>query len=38
MSFFLKGCEVFALRTWLGAGVNSAKFQEVLILDRVLMG
>lgn len=38
MSFFLKGCEVFALRTRLGAGVNSAKFQEVLILDGVFMG
>lgn len=37
MSFFLKGCEVFALRTRLGAGVNSAKFQEVLILDGVFM-
>lgn len=38
MSFFLKGCEVFALRTRLGAGVNSAKFQEILILDGVFMG
>lgn len=37
MSFFLKGCKVLALRTWLRAGINSAKFQEVLVLDGVFM-
>jgi hypothetical protein len=38
MSFLLEGCKVLALRTWLGTGINTAKFQEVLILDGVFMG
>lgn len=29
--------KVFALRAWLGAGVNTAEFQEVFILDDVFM-
>lgn len=37
MSFFLEGCKVLALRTWLGAGINTAKFQEVLVFDGVFM-
>lgn len=31
-------CKVLALRAWLGAGVNAAEFQEVFILDDVVMG
>lgn len=37
MSFFLEGCKVLALRTGLGAGINTAKFQEVLVFDGVFM-
>lgn len=37
MSFFLEGCKVLALRTWLGARINTAKFQEVFIFDGVFM-
>lgn len=37
MSFFLEGCKVLALRTWFGARINTAKFQEVLIFDGVFM-
>lgn len=37
MSLFLKGCKVLALRTGLGAGINTAKFQEVLVFDGVFM-
>lgn len=33
-----EGCKVLALRAWLGAGVNAAEFQEILILDDVIMG
>lgn len=33
-----EGCKVLALRAWLGAGVNAAEFQEIFILDDVLMG
>lgn len=33
-----EGCKVLALRAWLGAGVNAAEFQEVFILDDVVMG
>lgn len=33
-----EGCKVLALRAWLGAGVNAAEFQEVFILDDVIMG
>ena len=37
MSFFLEGCKVLALRTRLGAGIDTAKFQEVLIFDGIFM-
>lgn len=37
MSFFLEGCKVLALRAWLGAGINTAKFQEVFIFYGVFM-
>lgn len=33
-----EGCKVLALRAWLGAGVNAAEFQEIFILDDVVMG
>lgn len=33
-----EGCKVLALRAWLGAGVNAAEFQEIFILDDVLVG
>jgi len=33
-----EGCKVLALRAWLRAGVDAAEFQEIFILDNVLMG
>lgn len=33
-----EGCKVLALRAWLGAGVNAAEFQEIFILDDVVVG
>lgn len=33
-----EGCKVLALRAWFGAGVNAAEFQEVFVLDDVVMG
>lgn len=37
MSFFLEGCKVLALRAWFGAGINTAKFQEVFIFYGVFV-
>lgn len=32
-----EGCKVLALRAWFGAGVNTAEFQEIFILDDVVV-
>lgn len=33
-----EGCKVLALGAWLGAGVNAAEFQEIFVLDDVIVG